>query len=274
MLLKEKTALITGAARGIGRASAMVLAQAGAAVGVADILPEVENTAAEIQKIGQAAAFATFDISDPVQVSQGVAGIRDALGEIDILVNNAGIVNNIAPMAKMSRDAWQNEISTNLSGAFYMIQEVIEHMIAQQWGRIINISSGAAAGGLHRQIGYASSKSGLLGMTKTVTLEHARDGITCNAILPGIIGTELVGMMPKEILQTAIASTPARRVGGTEEVGHLIAFLASDKAAFINGAAIPIDGGGSLNTGTLGSRKEIADLVLRIADLNGEGSKK
>jgi NAD(P)-dependent dehydrogenase (short-subunit alcohol dehydrogenase family) len=261
MLLKGKTALITGAARGIGRASAMVLAQAGAAVGVADILPEVENTAAEIQKIGQAAAFAIFDISDPAQVSQGVAKIRDALGEIDILVNNAGIVNNIAPMTRMSHDAWQNEISTNLSGAFYMIQEVIEHMIAQQWGRIINISSGAATGGLHRQIGYASSKSGLLGLTKTVTLEHARDGITCNAVLPGVIGTELVEMMPKEILQTAIISTPARRVGGTQEVGHLITFLASDKAAFINGAAIPIDGGGSLNTGTLGSRKEVKEML-------------
>ena len=270
MLLKGKTALITGAARGIGRASAKVLAQEGAAVGVADILPEVETTAAEIQKIGQASAFATFDISDPAQVRQGVAKIREGLGEIDILVNNAGIVTNIARMTKMPHDAWQNEISTNLSGAFYMIQEVIEPMIAQKWGRIINISSGAATGGLHRQIGYASSKSGLLGLTKTVTLEHARDGITCNAILPGMIGTELVEMMPAEILQMAIATTPARRVGSTEEVGHLIAFLASDKAAFINGAAIPIDGGGSLNTGTLGSRKEIADLGLRIADLNGK----
>jgi NAD(P)-dependent dehydrogenase (short-subunit alcohol dehydrogenase family) len=142
-----------------------------------------------------------------------------------------------------------------------MIQEVIESMIAKQWGRIINISSGAATGGLHRQIGYASSKAGLLGLTKTVTLEHARDGITCNAILPGMIGTELVGMMPEEILQMAIATTPARRVGSTEEVGYLIAFLASDKAAFINGAAIPIDGGGLLNSGTLSSRKEVNEML-------------
>jgi NAD(P)-dependent dehydrogenase (short-subunit alcohol dehydrogenase family) len=227
-------------------------------VGVADILPEVESTAAEIQKIGQDSAFAIFDISDPAQVRQGVANIRDALGDIDILVNNAGIVTNIARMTKI---AWQNEISTNLSGAFYMIQEVIESMIAKQWGRIINISSGAATGGLHRQIGYASSKAGLLGLTKTVTLEHARDGITCNAILPGMIGTELVGMMPEEILQMAIATTPARRVGSTEEVGYLIAFLASDKAAFINGAAIPIDGGGLLNSGTLSSRKEVNEML-------------
>jgi NAD(P)-dependent dehydrogenase (short-subunit alcohol dehydrogenase family) len=260
MLLKGKTALITGAARGIGRASAMVLAQEGADVGVADVLPEVENTAAEIQKIGQGSAFAVFDISDPIQVHQGVSKIRKELGEIDILVNNAGIVTNIARLTKMSHEAWQNEISTNLSGAFYMIQEVIGPMITRQWGRIINISSGAATGGLHKQIGYASSKAGLLGLTKTATLEHARDGITCNAILPGMIGTELVEMMPEEILQMAVATTPARRVGKTEEVGFLIAFLASDKAAFINGAAIPIDGGGLLNSGTLGSRKEVKEM--------------
>jgi NAD(P)-dependent dehydrogenase (short-subunit alcohol dehydrogenase family) len=229
-------------------------------VGVADVLPEVESTAGEIQKIGKPSAFAVFDISDPAQVHRGVAKIRDALGDVDILVNNAGIVNNIARLTKMTHDAWQREISVNLSGAFYMIQEVIGPMIEKQWGRIINISSGAATGGLHKQIGYTSSKAGLLGLTKTVTLEHARDGITCNAILPGIIGTELVGKMPKEILQSAVSMIPARRVGKTEEVGYLIAFLASDKAAFINGAAIPIDGGGLLNTGTLGSRKEVREM--------------
>jgi NAD(P)-dependent dehydrogenase (short-subunit alcohol dehydrogenase family) len=260
MLLEGKTVLITGAARGIGRASAIVLAREGADVGVADVLPEVENTAAEIEKLGRRTAFAVFDISDPDQVHRGVTRIRDELGDVDILVNNAGIVNNIARITKMTHAAWQNEIATNLSGAFYMIQEVIGPMIEKQWGRIINISSGAASGGLHKQIGYASSKAGLLGLTKTVTLEHARDGITCNAILPGLIGTELVKMMPKEILQMAEATTPARRVGKTEEVGYLIAFLASDKAAFINGTAIPIDGCGLLNTGTLGSRKEVREM--------------
>ncbi|MFO7963678.1 MAG: 3-oxoacyl-ACP reductase FabG [Desulfobacterales bacterium] len=257
MLLKGKIALVTGAARGIGRAIAHVLAQEGADVGVADILPEAEQTAEDIRKIGRASTSATVDISDPESIHNGVLVIRHALGEVDILVNNAGIVANIARLTKMSHEAWQKEISVNLSGAFYMIQEVIGPMIEKQWGRIINMSSGAATGGLHRQIGYAASKSGLLGLTKTVTLEHARDGITCNAVLPGMIGTELVGMMPEEILTAAVAMIPARRIGKTEEVGRLIAFLASDFAAYINGACIPIDGGSSLNTGSLGSRKEV-----------------
>jgi NAD(P)-dependent dehydrogenase (short-subunit alcohol dehydrogenase family) len=260
MLLKDRVVLITGAARGIGRASALVLAREGAHVGVADVLPEVQETAREIATLGRHSAFALFDVSDPDQVAEGVAKIRGELGEIEILVNNAGVVTNIARLTKMTHEAWQREISINLSGAFNLIKEVIGPMVERAWGRIINISSGAAAGGLHKQIGYAASKAGLLGLTKTVTLEHARDGITCNAILPGLIGTELANMMPEEIRERATAMIPARRMGETEEVGHLIAFLASDRAAYINGAEIRLDGGMGLNLGTLGSRKEIKEM--------------
>lgn len=259
MLLEEKVVLITGAARGIGKASALVMAREGASVGVVDILPEVEETAREISRLGRRSAFVVFDISDPAQVGEGVQKIRDELGDVEILVNNAGLVANIARITKMTHEAWQREISINLSGAFNMIKEVIGPMIEKKWGRIINISSGAATGGLHKQIGYAASKAGLLGLTKTVTLEHARDGITCNAILPGLIGTELVYMMPEEIRDRAMSIIPARRLGQTEEVGHLIAFLASDKAAYVNGAEIRMDGGMGLNVGTLGSRKELRE---------------
>ncbi|MCP4752067.1 MAG: SDR family oxidoreductase [Proteobacteria bacterium] len=261
MTLKGKVVLITGAARGIGRASALVLAEQGANVGVVDILPEVKQTAVEIREAGGQAKGAVFDISDPDQVERGVLRIREALGSIDILVNNAGIVNNIARLTKMPIEAWRKEIDVNLSGAFYMVRETIGQMVEKQWGRIVNISSGAASGGLHKQIGYASSKAGLLGMTKTIALEHAKDGITCNAILPGLIETELVKMMPEEILTPTTASIPARRLGQTEEVGHLIAFLASDIAGYINGVSIPIDGGSSLNTGTLGSRKDLKEML-------------
>lgn len=255
-LLTGKTALITGAARGIGRASAMVLAEEGADVAVVDILPGVEDVAVEIENKGRRSVAAVFDIADPEQVQSGVDRIKQYLGDIDVLVNNAGIVNNIAPLTKMSFSAWQRELAVNLTGAFNMIQAVIKPMILKKWGRIINISSLGATGGLHRQIGYAASKAGLLGLTKTVTLEHARDGITCNAILPGLIHTELVRKMPDEIRKEAVLTIPAMRLGQMEEVGHLIAFLASDHAAFINGEEIHIDGGMRLNASSLGSRRE------------------
>ncbi|MGB9439459.1 MAG: SDR family oxidoreductase, partial [Desulfobacterales bacterium] len=200
-----------------------------------------------------------FDIAEKDQVQQGIRKIQQELGGIDILVNNAGIVNNIAPLTKMTHDAWSREIAVNLSGTFNMIKAVIGPMIEKKWGRIINFSSLGATGGLHFQIGYAASKAGLLGLTKTVALEHARDGITCNAVVPGLIGTELVHQMPDEIKQGALANIPARRIGLMEEVSHLVAFLASDRAGYINGEEIHIDGGMRLNVSTLGSRKALKD---------------
>jgi len=260
VLLENKVAVITGAARGIGRATALVLAREGARVGLADLLPEVEETATALVREGGRAAWAVLDVADPARVRDGVEALRQALGPVDILVNNAGIVTNIAPVARMTPEAWQREIAVNLSGAFHMIREVVGDMAARRWGRIINVSSVAALGGLHNQVGYAASKAGILGLTKTVTLEHARDGITCNAVLPGLIATELVSAMPAEIRDGAVAVTPARRLGSTDEVAHLIAFLASDRAGFINGAEIPIDGGMRLNASSLGSRKEVSAL--------------
>ena len=189
LLLDGKTALITGAARGIGRAIALVMAAEGAHVGVVDILPEAEETARAVAETGRRnSASVRVDISDPAQVPGKGSTETPARvgGDIQILVNNAGIVANIAAvLKKMSPESWEREISVNLSGAFHMIQAVVGPMLEKRWGRIINISSMAAIGGLHRQIGYAASKAGLLGLTKTVTLEHARDGITCNAVLPG-----------------------------------------------------------------------------------------
>jgi NAD(P)-dependent dehydrogenase (short-subunit alcohol dehydrogenase family) len=256
-MLQGRVALVTGTARGIGRATALVLAEEGADVGLADILPEIEEMAAAILKMGRRAATAVLDISDAAQVHAGVETIRNSLGPIDILVNNAGIVNNIAPLARMSREAWQRELAVNLSGAFNLIQEVIGSMAARKWGRIINVSSVAALGGLHYQAGYAATKAGLIGLTKTVALEYGRAGITCNAILPGLIGTELVNAMPAEILEAAVVVTPTQRLGTTTEVGQLIAFLASDRAGFINGAEVAIDGGLRLNTSSLASRREV-----------------
>lgn len=256
MSLEGKTALVTGAARGIGRVAAQVLAAEGADVAVADLQDEVLETARLVEAAGRRSAAAVFDVSEPEHVRDGMERIRSALGDVDILVNNAGIVTNIAPLTKMSHERWEKELAVNLTGAFNMIQATIGPMIEQRWGRIVVISSGAAHGGLYRQSAYAASKAGLIGLVQTVTLEHARDGITCNAILPGLIETENVRSMPEEIRDAARAVTPARRLGAMEEVAHLIAFLASDRAAFINGAEIDIDGGMRLNTSALGSRRE------------------
>ena len=256
MELTGRVALVTGAARGIGRATALALATAGADVAVGDVLPAVEETAAAVRAAGRRAAAAVFDVADPAAVGAGVARVREALGPVDVLVNNAGIVNNIAPVARMTPEAWQRELAVNLSGAFNLIREVVGGMAERGRGRIVNVSSIAAWGGLHRQAAYAASKAGLLGLTKTVALEHARHGVTCNAVLPGLIATERVEAMPAEIRAAAVAATPARRLGLTEEVARLIAFLASDAAAFINGAEIPVDGGLSLNMSPLASVRE------------------
>jgi NAD(P)-dependent dehydrogenase (short-subunit alcohol dehydrogenase family) len=259
MLLEGKVVLITGAARGIGRATALVMAEEGATVGVADRAAEVEDTAAAIAKLGRRSAAAIFDVADPAEVARGVDEIRRRLGDVEVLVNNAGIVNNIASVQRMTHEAWRREIDVNLTGAFHLIKAVVGPMVERRWGRIVNVSSGAATGGLHNQSAYAASKAGLLGLTQTMTLELARHGITCNAILPGLIGTENVRSMPAEIRDTVVATVPTRRLGETREVGQLIAFLASDRAAYVNGALIPIDGGMGLNTLSLGSRKEIAE---------------
>ena len=255
-----KTALVTGAARGIGRVTARVLALAGARVGVADIAPEVEATAAALRESGAQSASAIFDVASPSAVADGVAKISDHLGRIDILVSGAAIVDHIAPVLRMDFERWQREIAINLGGSFNLIQAVLPEMIEGGWGRLVLISSVAARGGLPRQAGYASSKAGLIGLAETVAVEHARHGITCNAIMPGLIETENVVRMPAEIRDATIRRTPARRLGQMEEVAQLIAFLASEQAAFINGAAIPIDGGSSLNAFSLGSRRELKDV--------------
>jgi NAD(P)-dependent dehydrogenase (short-subunit alcohol dehydrogenase family) len=255
--LEGRTALVTGAARGIGRAIARVLAEAGARVALADRDPDVSRSAGELEARGHAAAAVCFDVASSDAVRAGVEQVRGKLGGIDVLVSNAGIVDHIAPLVKMQPERWARELDVNLGGAFHLLQAVLPGMIERRHGRIVLISSAAAVGGLHNQAGYAASKAGLLGLAKTVTLEHARHGITCNAVLPGLIETETVAAMPAELREAFVALTPARRVGRMEEVAALVAFLASDQAGYINGAEIRIDGGATLNTGTLGSRKEL-----------------
>ncbi|MFO1115666.1 MAG: SDR family NAD(P)-dependent oxidoreductase [Beijerinckiaceae bacterium] len=256
MPLPNRIALVSGAARGIGRAIALRLAREGADVGLIDINPAIEETAKLVRETGRRAAFALADISKSDQARAGAGRIVAELGSIDLLVNNAGIVDNIATVEKMSDEAWEKEIGVNLTGAFNLVRATVGPMGERGFGRIVNISSVAARGGLARQVGYSATKAGLLGLTHTVALEYARKGITCNAVLPGMVETENVKAMPQEIREAAMAATPVRRFGLPDEIAALVAFLCSDEAGYITGAEIDISGGGHLNTLVLGSRRD------------------
>ena len=226
-------------------------------MGVADIAPGVEATAAGLRDAGFDSAAAVFDVASPESVAEGVATVVETLGPVDILLSNAGIVDHIAPIERMDFARWETELAVNLGGTFNLAQVLLPGMMERGWGRIVVTSSGAARGGLYNQAGYAASKAGVIGLVETIAVEHARHGITCNAILPGLIETENVAQMPEEIREATVRRTPARRLGRMDEVARLMAFLASDEAGFINGASIPIDGGGSLNAMALGSRREL-----------------
>jgi NAD(P)-dependent dehydrogenase (short-subunit alcohol dehydrogenase family) len=252
----HRVALVTGAAQGIGRVIAQHLAELGFWVAVADVEERVADVARALTDSGYRAAHVCFDVGDPAAVRHGIGTASGSLGEVDVLVNNAGIVNNIAPVAEMAFAAWQRELGTNLTGAFNCIQAVLPGMVGRRFGRIVNVSSIAAWGGLARQAGYAATKAGLIGLTKTVALEHARDGITCNAVLPGLTATERVAVMPEGIRDQALQQIPARRLGQMSEIAAVVGFLATDAAAYVNGAEIPIDGGMHLSATVLGGRRE------------------
>ncbi|HJP20440.1 MAG TPA: SDR family NAD(P)-dependent oxidoreductase [Alphaproteobacteria bacterium] len=255
MTLDNKIAIVTGAARGIGRATVERLARDGADVALFDIRPEVAEVAQAVEAMGRRASTQIVDIADPEAVQAGVAAAATEIGPADILANVAGIVANIAPLVRMTPEKWDWELGVNLSGAFNMIQATIPAMIEKGWGRIVNVSSTAARGGLPGQIGYSASKAGLLGVARNVAIEHGRHGITCNSVLPGFIETENVLAMPVEMREGLMAASPVGRFGTVDEIANVIAFLCGPESGYLNGAEIDVDGGHQLNTMTLASRK-------------------
>jgi NAD(P)-dependent dehydrogenase (short-subunit alcohol dehydrogenase family) len=256
MRLQGKVVLLTGAAGGIGRAITRRLVDEGAALALLDIGEAVDALAADLAQQGARVAAARADVADAGAVRAAVASLSDALGPIDGLVNNAGVTAIIAPLLRMDDAQWARDLGVNLTGPFNTIRAVLPGMVQRRWGRIVNISSMAARAGLWRQAGYSASKAGLLGLTRNVALEHAADGISCNAVLPGLIETPAVAGLPQPVMDYSMSLTPARRTGRTDEVAALVAFLLSDEAGYLNGAEIDIDGGAHLCPAVLGSVRE------------------
>ncbi len=260
--LAGKTALVTGSARGIGRAIALALATAGADVVVADLHPakfsgeryyrlrsrvsdesEDVSTADAVAAFGRRSLEIELDVADAVAVEEAVARVAAALAPIDILVNNAGIVNNIARIAQMTPEAWDHELRVNLSGMFHTVRAIVPAMAERGWGRVINIASVAAMQPGLGQPAYTASKAGVVAFTRSVAQEFGHGGVTANAIMPGLIATPLVRSMPEQLQERYRRTTPVGRLGEPADIGALAAFLASPAAGFISATAIPCDGG-------------------------------
>lgn len=242
MKLKKRVAIVTGGASGIGFATAKVLLQEGARVAICDINEERTNQAVEkLKKYGVAVGFCV-DISVKEQIGNMVTSILEKFGRIDILVNNAGITMD-AQFYKMSDEQFDQVVNVNLKGTYLFSKAVVGSMIEQKYGRIIHLSSVSAFNGNFGQTNYAATKAAIMGMTRVMAKELGKYGITVNAIAPGSIMTEMYSAVPEETKQKKLAAIPLRRYGEPEEVGKLIAFLASDDAAYITAQTIVIDGG-------------------------------
>jgi 3-oxoacyl-[acyl-carrier protein] reductase len=264
--LSGRVALVTGGSRGLGRADALTLARAGADVAIADIQLEsseddvsewgalataakqqglvyTEQTVEEIRGLGRRALALRCDVTDRKQVEAAVARVVGELGSVDILVNNAGTLDHLAQIPEQSPELWERDLRVNLTGAFNCAQAVWPQMKERFWGRIVNMSSVAGTLGGFGQASYSTTKAGLLGLTKTLALEGGRHGITCNAIVPGVIGTEAFNFGNPAMNERMVKRTALRRPGEPQEIANAVAFLCSDLASYITGVGLDVSGG-------------------------------
>lgn len=273
MLLAGKVALVTGGSRGLGRADALALAEAGADVVITDILVEsgadsgvaarygplaqyfqstgvvyAEQTAEEIRRMGRRALALKMDVTDREEVQRVFARVKEEFGGIDILVNNAATVDHVAQLEHQSDELWERDLRVNLTGAYNCCKAVWPMMKEKNWGRIINMASVAGTLGGFGQASYSTTKAGIIGLTRTLALEGARYNITVNAIVPGIIATEAFKMGNPKMIERMINRTAFRRPGEPEDVANAVVFLASDKAKYITGITLYVSGGIELFT--------------------------
>lgn len=244
MLLKDQVALVTGASRGIGRASALALAGEGARLIINYLRNEAaaESVVQQIRDSGGNALAIRADVRDLEAVRTMMQTALDRFGKIDILVNNAGVIRDNL-LTFMSGEEWDEVMDTSLKGAFHCIKAVARDMARRKYGRIINISSDAGLMGDMLRANYSSAKAGLLGLTRTAARELAMSGITVNAIAPGLIETELIADMPEQKRARQLAMIPQGRFGRPEEIASVVLFLASGAASYITGDVLCVDGG-------------------------------
>lgn len=242
-----RVAFVTGAGRGIGREIARVLAFDGADVVLFDVLDTVSDAAAAIAaECGRRTLGVRGSVTDEDAVRCAVAEAGEKLGQVDILVNNAALTTNVDRVVNMPVDRFRRDIEVNLVGAFTCTRHVLPGMLARQWGRIVNISSGAAELGSFGQSGYSASKSGMLGLTRSVALECARKQVTCNAVMPGLIDAPAAEAIRGDMRERISALIPSRRLGTPQEVAYTVSFLASARASYINGESIFVSSGQEL----------------------------
>lgn len=243
MGFKGKTAMITGAARGIGLEIARVLAERGADLVLIDLNEEgLAEAAKMVSDLGSKVKTCAINVTDEERIEAACAEVIDEFGKIDILVNNAGITRD-GLMLRMEQADWDAVINVNLKGTFLMTKVVARYMLRSRSGSIVNLASFSGLHGNAGQANYAASKAAVVGFTKTVARELAVRGITCNAVAPGFIDTAMTQALPEKAKEGALKAIPMKRMGTSREVALAVAFLAGDESAYITGQVLPIDGG-------------------------------
>ena len=244
MRLREKTALITGGANGIGLATVERFAKEGAKIILWDLSDKGEEVVERLRKNGHEAIFKKVSVTNEDEVQVAVAEARARFGRIDILINNAGITRD-RTLLKMSKQEWDDVIAVNLTGVFNCTQAVAPIMKEQQYGRIVSASSNVAIRGNYGQTNYVATKSAIIGMTKVWAMELGRFGITANCIAPGFIHTAMTDAMPEAVREQSLPLIPLGKWGFPEDIANGYLYLASDEASFVSGICLTIDGGAS-----------------------------